>query len=244
MSNICSYRHCPGREEEEVPFPGYDGFQLHVRCLATMQEQRKQSPSRSHREPRTDRPYPEDPIHYGKDNPAFRDAIHSIRSMSNEDAERLAERMHNAGSAEKSLGLLHAALDPRPSWAEYFFAIAEVVSRRATCPRASVGVVIVSQDHRILSTGYNGAPPREPHCLTEGCQMADKHCQRSLHAEVNAITWGAKSGTALGASDMYIFMVVPQNSTTEMPCRECEKVIKAAGLRQVHTRKLERGENH
>ena len=41
--------------------------------------------------------------------------------------------------------------------------IAGVMSSRSTCDRASVGAVI-ARDGRILSTGYNGAPPGLPHC--------------------------------------------------------------------------------
>ena len=53
----------------------------------------------------------------------------------------------------------------RPTWNEYFFAIAKVVASRATCPRALCGCVIVNpKTNHILSTGYNGAPPNESHC--------------------------------------------------------------------------------
>jgi deoxycytidylate deaminase len=46
----------------------------------------------------------------------------------------------------------------RPHWGIYFMQIAKDVAARSTCPRASVGAVIVKDNH-ILSTGYNGAPP-------------------------------------------------------------------------------------
>jgi dCMP deaminase len=45
----------------------------------------------------------------------------------------------------------------RPSWDEYFMQITFEVAKRSTCPRATVGAVIV-RDKRILTTGYNGAP--------------------------------------------------------------------------------------
>lgn len=75
----------------------------------------------------------------------------------------------------------------RPSWDDYFFEIARVVSTRATCPRASIGVVLVDRDRRIISTGFNGAPRGEPHCTDVGCEIFADHCVRAVHAEVNAV---------------------------------------------------------
>ena len=46
--------------------------------------------------------------------------------------------------------------------------IARTVSTRATCPRAAVGCVLM-REHRILTTGYNGAPRGVAHCLEVGC---------------------------------------------------------------------------
>lgn len=115
----------------------------------------------------------------------------------------------------------------RPSWDDYFLAIAEVVSRRSTCPRARVGAVIVSPDNRILATGYNGSPPGEPHCDDVGCLVVDNHCQRTLHAEVNAIAFAARAGIRLEGSRLYIW----SSRGDITPCRECEKVRKAAGIR-------------
>jgi dCMP deaminase len=114
----------------------------------------------------------------------------------------------------------------RPSWHEYFLAIAEVVSRRSTCPRAHVGAVIVSAGNRILATGYNGSPPGEAHCDDIGCLMEDNHCQRTLHAEVNAIAFAARAGVRLQGGRLYIW----SSRGDSIPCRECEKVIKAVGL--------------
>ena len=115
----------------------------------------------------------------------------------------------------------------RPTWDEYFLAIAEMVSRRSTCPRAHVGAVIVSQDNRILSTGYNGSPPSEPHCGDIGCLMVDGHCQRTLHAEVNAVAFAARFGVSLKDSILYMW----SSRGDVIPCRECEKVRVATGVR-------------
>jgi len=115
----------------------------------------------------------------------------------------------------------------RPDWDEYFLAIAEVVSRRSTCPRARVGAVIVSPDNRVLATGYNGSPPGELHCDDVGCLMVDGHCQRTLHAEVNAIAFAARAGVKLEGGRLYIW----SSRGDVEPCRECEKVRKATGIK-------------
>lgn len=45
----------------------------------------------------------------------------------------------------------------RPTWHEYFMNMALTASMRSTCPRASVGAVIVKWDKYPVATGYNGA---------------------------------------------------------------------------------------
>jgi dCMP deaminase len=45
----------------------------------------------------------------------------------------------------------------RPSWDEYFIAIARKVASRSNCVKRKVGAVIAI-DRRIVSTGYNGTP--------------------------------------------------------------------------------------
>ena len=76
--------------------------------------------------------------------------------------------------------------DSRPSWASYFLEIASVVAKRSTCPRLKVGAVI-TLENKIMTTGYNGAPPGEPHCTEVGCMIVDGHCKRTIHAEENAL---------------------------------------------------------
>lgn len=118
----------------------------------------------------------------------------------------------------------------RPSWDEYFMEIAKLVSTRATCPRRSVGAIIV-KDRRILSTGYNGAAAGLPHCppggpeydWPTGCMKAG-HCIRSLHAEQNALLQAAKIGVPCEGASIYV---------TCQPCNSCAKMIINAGIRRV-----------
>lgn len=44
------------------------------------------------------------------------------------------------------------------TWDEYFMGIAKLSSLRSKDPNTQVGCCIVSDDNRILSVGYNGAP--------------------------------------------------------------------------------------
>ncbi len=111
----------------------------------------------------------------------------------------------------------------RPGWDEYFMEIARTVATRATCPRASVGAVVV-RDHRILTTGYNGAPRHVAHCTEVGCAMVNGHCLRSTHAEANAIVQGALHGVNLANSTMYC---------THQPCINCSKLLISAGVTRI-----------
>lgn len=111
----------------------------------------------------------------------------------------------------------------RPTWDEYFMEIARQVAQRSTCPRASVGAVII-RERRILTTGYNGAPEGLLHCLEAGCIIEDDHCQRSLHAEQNAIIQAALHGVSIAGGTTYI---------THQPCNTCAKMIINAGLKRV-----------
>ncbi len=108
----------------------------------------------------------------------------------------------------------------RPSWDEYFMELAQVVSKRSTCNRRSVGAVLV-RDKRILTTGYNGSPPGLPHCHDEGCLLVDGHCVRAIHAEQNAIIQAAVHGIDIRGATCYV---------TSSPCVHCAKMLIGAGI--------------
>ena len=119
----------------------------------------------------------------------------------------------------------------RPTWDVYFMDIAELVSRRSTCLRRSVGAVLV-KDRRVLATGYNGAPSGLNHCLDVGClreqlgvPSGERHelC-RGLHAEQNAIIQAALHGVSVNNATLYC---------TNQPCVICAKMIINAGITTV-----------
>jgi len=122
----------------------------------------------------------------------------------------------------------------RPSWDEYFLAIAGTVSLRADCSRRQVGAVVV-KGNRIVSTGYNGSPPGFPGCATDGaCPRAASGVTPgssydtgpgtciSIHAEANALLYAGVDGCK-GAT-LYL---------TTQPCEGCMKLIYAAGIARI-----------
>ena len=111
----------------------------------------------------------------------------------------------------------------RPGWDEYFMEIAHTVRTRATCPRAAVGCALV-RDHRILTTGYNGAPRGVAHCTEVGCTLLNDHCLRATHAEANAVVQGALHGVSLQHATAYC---------THQPCVNCSKLLISAGVTKI-----------
>lgn len=112
---------------------------------------------------------------------------------------------------------------PRISWTEYFSTMSQLVATRSTCPRRAVGAVLV-RDHRVIATGYNGAPSGQPHCLEVGCLMENGHCVRTIHAELNALLQCARYGIATEGADLYC---------TDLPCRFCARALAQAGIQRI-----------
>ncbi len=112
----------------------------------------------------------------------------------------------------------------RVDWHTYFMEIAQVVSSRSTCPRKHVGAVIV-RDRTILSTGYNGSVRGLPHCDEVGCDIVNGHCERTVHAEANAIIQAARNGVQIAGAELY---------TTASPCWWCFKLIANSGIARVY----------
>src|SRR6266487_3518395 len=100
---------------------------------------------------------------------------------------------------------------------EYFMQIAIAASQRSTCPRKSVGAILV-RNKLIVSTGYNGSARGLPHCIEAGClQDGHGHCQRVVHAEINCIV------NAFEKAGAWLY-------TTDLPCIDCTLAIINAGI--------------
>jgi dCMP deaminase len=116
----------------------------------------------------------------------------------------------------------------RPDWDEYFIELAHVVAKRSTCVRRHVGALIV-KEHRILTTGYNGAPSGLTHCLDSGCMRNELGIEsgtrleicRALHAEMNAIIQAAQHGVSTRGATLYC---------TTQACSVCTRMMINAGI--------------
>ena len=115
----------------------------------------------------------------------------------------------------------------RLTWDEYFMNLAITVSERGTCDRAYVGCVIVNEDNRIVTTGYNGSIKGNPHCDEIGHTMRDGHCIATIHAEMNALLYCAKEGISVNGCKAYV---------THFPCLNCTKSLIQAGIKEIYYR--------
>lgn len=109
---------------------------------------------------------------------------------------------------------------------ELYLGMAHLMALRATCRRLSVGCIITSPEHRVISTGYNGPLPSDEHCSK--CDLS-KACNDAVHAEANAIAHAAKNGISLNGAILYL---------THSPCTTCAKLIVQSGISQVRFAKL------
>ena len=113
----------------------------------------------------------------------------------------------------------------RKSWKEYFMEITNLVATRSTCDRAFVGCLLVNDENRIVSTGYNGSVKKNPHCDDIGHKMRDNHCIATIHAEINALLYCAKEGISVKDCTAYV---------THFPCLNCTKALIQAGIKKIY----------
>lgn len=113
------------------------------------------------------------------------------------------------------------------SWDEYFIGLIQLCGMRSKDPATQVGCCIVdSENHNIISLGYNGLP--------RGCNDDEFPWGRGgddpyetkypyvVHAELNAIL-SASPHSVKGAT-LYV---------SKSPCNECMKSIIQSGIKRV-----------
>ncbi|MFA5452006.1 MAG: dCMP deaminase family protein [Candidatus Methanomethylophilaceae archaeon] len=115
-------------------------------------------------------------------------------------------------------------IDTRPDIDTYYLEMCKVVASRSTCTHNKVGAIFVI-DNQVISTGYNGAPSGEEHCLDIGCSKPEHATKfetcRAVHAEVNAIIQAALHGVSIKGATLYC---------THSPCVMCRRVLKNAKI--------------
>jgi dCMP deaminase len=105
------------------------------------------------------------------------------------------------------------------SWNDYFINIASEVSRKSKDPSSKVGCVIVTEDNRPISFGYNG--------FVSNCDEEQMTFERpmkyyvTIHAEMNALIFAERSVRGCKA---YV---------THGPCDNCLKHLMQAGITKI-----------
>ncbi|MCI6271777.1 MAG: dCMP deaminase family protein [Erysipelotrichaceae bacterium] len=110
------------------------------------------------------------------------------------------------------------------SWDEYFMGLAHLSAYRSKDPSTQVGAVIVDDNKRVVSIGYNGFP--------RGCSddifpwnrdgsLVDSKYAYVVHAELNAILNSNQS-----VKDCCIYVSL-------FPCNECAKAIIQSGIKRI-----------
>lgn len=115
--------------------------------------------------------------------------------------------------------------------------IAQVVADESKCISHHVGAVIVKND-RIVSTGYNGTPSKQPNCCDVNKELApsfqewtsddakvqhhDWSLHHEIHAEMNALLYSSPSDRIGGT--LYC---------TLQPCYTCSLLLAGSGVKRV-----------
>ena len=107
----------------------------------------------------------------------------------------------------------------RPEWDEYFLDLAERVSRRSPDPHTHHGCVLVDQEHRVISTGYNGPVSGVPNELVP-LERPAKY-DWFIHAEDNAVAFARCD---LRGATAYV---------TGPPCAACFRRLLQVGVRRI-----------
>lgn len=142
-------------------------------------------------------------------------------------------------------------------WDKYFFNLCNAVALNSRCLSRQIGCVITHQ-HSVVSTGYNGPPRGVPHCPTRlgddtlreevfkcGRPIEQDVCPRkslgyvsgeglylciAAHAEANALVNAARLGVSVDGCVLYL--------NTLVPCKNCMALIINAGIMEVVCRDL------
>lgn len=109
------------------------------------------------------------------------------------------------------------------NWDKKFMDMANLTATWSKDRDRKVGAVIVTDDHRVVSVGYNGFPAGISDDIEER-HVKPLKLQYSVHAEANSIYSAAKLGTSIDDCIMYV---------TFHPCSQCALAIMSVGIKRV-----------
>jgi len=113
-------------------------------------------------------------------------------------------------------------LENRPDWDSFFMSLAFLISQKSLDPRTAHGSVLVAEDKRILSVGYNG-PIRGSIDGNIPLDNNDKY-PYLLHSEENCLLNYYGSKEDLKNSTLYI---------TGKYCHKCLRMILQKGIKNI-----------
>lgn len=142
------------------------------------------------------------------------------------------KRIRAASSNMQSISNLKAT-----KWDKTFMKMALLVAEHSSCVKYQVGAILV-KDNRPVSMGYNGTPKECKNCSDvftkedmKDPKMREKHHEwgdlYEIHAEQNCLMFAGRFINDEGFADSKMYV-------TLSPCRNCLKLIIAAGIKDVY----------
>lgn len=115
------------------------------------------------------------------------------------------------------------------SWDQTWMEICNVIAKRSKDPKRKIGALIVNDDHKIISIGYNGMPNVKAGLNNDQIYPWDKHnivAEKTkypyvVHAELNAIL---NANQSVKGCTLYV---------NYNCCNECCKAIVQSGIKKV-----------
>lgn len=107
--------------------------------------------------------------------------------------------------------------------------IAQITALRSKDPNTQVGAVIVSEDNKVMSIGYNGAPRdfddnKVPWNRDTSLPYIEQKYPYMCHAEMNAVLNYGGSIKDFRNSTVYV---------TLFPCDTCAKLLAQIGVKKI-----------
>ena len=106
-------------------------------------------------------------------------------------------------------------------WDKRFLELAKHIAQWSKDPSTKVGAVIVDDQRRIISTGYNGFA-RGVLDIDERLSNRDQKLDMIVHGEINAIVFAREP---LCGTTLYTWPF--------MPCSRCAAIVIQAGIKTV-----------